>query len=281
MSLGTGIFRWRTMVSAAAAVAASLLGAITGPVQAADDVWPSLQKEIFNGRKIAAAGPLFSLFVPAQAADAALVPVSIRLPDAVARKSKALTLLIDRNPAPVAAAFEFADGFRGGPDIGERLIETRIRIDSFSQVRAVLELTDGTLHVASKFVAGAGGCSAPSSKDTDAALAGLGAIRIDMLRNPVRGEPWRDLRVMIRHPNFTGMQMSAATSTYVPARFVDTLEVSRDGVLALRMTGGISLSENPHLRLSFGSSQASETIAVTATDSAGARFAASSVADGS
>ena len=37
---------------------------------------------------------------------------------------------------------------------------TRVRIDSFSHVRAVLETEDGTLHMATKFVAAAGGCGA-------------------------------------------------------------------------------------------------------------------------
>lgn len=246
--------------------------ALAGPACAEDDVWPGLREEVFGAREIAQNDGAVTLYAPERAEDAALVPISIRIPSNIAPHAVALTLLIDRNPAPVAATFKFGEGFRKGPDIGERQLATRIRLDSFSQVRAVLETADGKLHMSSRFVSGAGGCSATPSKDIEQALAGIGKIDIKSKLEPARGTAFRETQVMIRHPNFTGLQIDPESRGYVPARFVNDLEMSSGGKMLLRMEGGISISENPHLRISYGSSDTAAAIVVTATDTAGASF---------
>ena len=40
---------------------------------------------------------------------------------------------------------------------------------------------------------------------------------------------------MIRHPNYTGMQMDQLTREYTPAKFVQEIEVKRGGELVFRM----------------------------------------------
>ncbi len=87
---------------------------------------------------------------------------------------KSLTLVIDKNPAPVAATFHFGDA----AGKGDRMLSTRVRINMYSNVRAVIETTDGKLHMATKFVKASGGCSAPAGKDVDEALANLGKMQI-------------------------------------------------------------------------------------------------------
>ncbi len=166
----------------------------------------------------------------------------------------------------------FGVAFLKGQDVGERQLATRIRVDSFSRVRAIVETADGKLHMATRFVAGAGGCSATPSKDMDAALAGLGKIQIKTMAEPVRGADWRETQVMIKHPNFTGMQMDPVSRGYVPARFINDLEVTSAGTLLVRMEGGISISENPNLRISYGTGASSNAIEVTARDTEGATF---------
>ena len=175
--------------------------------RAADDPWPDIQAGVFAGRAIAENDGALSLYAPEQAEDAAIVPIAVHLPADIANQAKSLTLIIDRNPAPVAATFRFGDAFHAAADIGERKIMTRVRVDAFSKVRAILETADGKLHMATKFVMAAGGCSAPASKDADAALASLGRMQVKSIAEPARGERWREGIVMIRHPNFTGMQM--------------------------------------------------------------------------
>jgi len=249
-------------------------------IAADPDLWPDLKQEIFGARDITENDGTLALFAPETAEDAALVPISIRFPPETSRTIVAMTLVIDRNPAPVAATFKFGDGFRQGRDVGERQIATRIRLDSFSRVRAIVETQDGKLHMVSRFVTGAGGCSSTPPKDLEAALAGLGKIDIKTMSEPTRGDGWREARVMIKHPNFTGLQMDPISRGYVPARFVNDLEIRSAGALLFRMEGGISISENPNLRFSYAAPPG-DPIEVNARDTEGASFSRSSASGGS
>lgn len=239
---------------ATATVSFAMMFAISGLSARADD-WTDIRNDAFAGRPVLeAATSALTLYGPNQASNGALVPVSIHMPTATAMRAKKLTLVIDRNPAPIAATFEFGDAFRSGVEIGDRVLATRIRIDSFSNVRAVVETTDGELMMSSKFIAGAGGCSALPSKDLDQALASLGRLKVKLTTNPGRDVNWREGLVMLRHPNFTGMQMNPATGAYTPARYLSKLEVRYGDGLLFRMDGGISISEDPNLRFTFASS---------------------------
>ena len=80
---------------------------------------------------------------------------------------------------------------------------------------------------------------------------------------------------MIRHPNYTGMQMDQLTREFTPAKFVQELEVKRGGELVFRMDSGISISENPNFRFTFASSN-DDTLEVTAKDTDGTVFTATS-----
>ena len=175
----------------------------------------------------------------------------MRIPASVAANVKSLTLVIDKNPAPVAATFTF--GKAAGD--GERMLSTRVRIDMYSNVRAVIETGDGKLHMTTKFVKASGGCSAPAGKDMDEALANLGKMQIKTFAAAADRTPdTREAQVMIRHPNYTGMQMDQLTREFTPAKFVQELEVKRGGELVFRMDSGISISENPNFRFTFASS---------------------------
>jgi sulfur-oxidizing protein SoxY len=83
---------------------------------------------------------------------------------------------------------------------------------------------------------------------------------------------------MLRHPNYSGMQMDQITRLYIPADFVKTLEIRQGGRLLLSVEGGISISENPSFRFSFRPDQAIP-FRVDGSDSAGQRFSNSFPAD--
>lgn len=257
----------------AVAVSAGFL-VCTVPALAGDDPWPDIQKSVFANRQVQEDTASLQIFAPNQADDAAVVPVSIKIPSRMVPSVKSLTLIIDRNPVPVAATFSFGDGFRNGPDVGERAIATRVRVDAFSRVRGILETTDGTLHMASKFVIGSGGCSAPASKDPAEALAQMGKTQLIVTQNEESGKAWREARVMIRHPNFTGMQMNNKTGDYTPARFVNSIEVKQGDTILWSMEGGISISEDPNIRFTFATESPAD-IEFTATDTSGTKFRAS------
>lgn len=256
------------VLSALLAVGLAALG-LTLRANATDpDPWPSIREAVFGAQQIEESAAPFALYVPGQAADAALVPVAIHLPAPTARSAATLTLIIDRNPAPVAATLELGEAFRDGPEIGERVIATRVRIDSFSKLRAVLETTDGKLYMIAKFVAGAGGCSALPSKDADEALANLGTVRVKSNPSSAHDPAWREGIVMVRHPNFTGLQMNPKTGAFTPARFVDKLEIRRGDKLVFAVAGGISLSEDPNLRFIYAALDDAR-LSVSGSDNAG------------
>jgi sulfur-oxidizing protein SoxY len=204
------------------------------------------------------------------------VPLTMHIPEN-AGAVKSLTLVIEKNPAPVAATFYFGDA--AGKDA--RTLSTRVRVNTYSNVRAVVETADGKLHMATKFVKASGGCSAPAGKDVDAALANLGKIRIKAFGKAGPQTPGtREAQVMIRHPNYTGMQMDQLTREYTPARFVQELEVKRGGDLVFRMDGGISVSENPNFRFTYVPGT-DDTLTVTAKDTDGDVFTATSAGNAS
>ncbi len=139
-------------VSAAAALAGCLF--LSAPVaQADEDIWPTLKQQAFGDRAIAAEDGMVVLEIPGTAEDAALVPLTVRVPPQVTQKLKSLTLFIDKNPDPKVATLTFGPAAGNG---GERSFSTRVRIDNFSYVRAVLETDDGTL-AHGKQIRGGGG----------------------------------------------------------------------------------------------------------------------------
>lgn len=260
-------------------IAVGLIAAVS-PAKSEEDPWPSLKEDVFGNREVIDSDGLVTLYAPETAEDAAIVPVSIRFAPGQANDVKALYLVIDRNPAPVAATIRFGKAFAASAAIGERMFETRLRVDTFAKMRAIAETKDGKLHMASKFVHGSGGCSGTGAKDPEEAIAQLGAVKVIQRLNAIRGETWREGVVMIRHPNFTGMQLNPKTRTYTPLRIVDHVEVTTGGSLLFRVEGGISISENPNFRFNYESST-SDAIEVRATDTEGVRMLGRSGAPGS
>lgn len=266
----------RCLHSSLVTVGAALLIAVAPLAAVADqDPWPSLAQEVFQGRLIAESDGAIQMFAPSQAEDAAVVPISIRIPATVEAAVKSVTLIVDRNPAPVAAVIKLGPAFAAGGRLGERKIETRIRVDSFSKVRAILETADGKLHMVSKFVAGAGGCSAPAAKDLDEAVASIGRMQIRLLQDPNRDADFREAIVSVRHPSFTGMQRDPKTNDFTPAWFVTSMDILHEGDVFMHVEGGISISENPHFRFNL-SSRGNDSLEVRAVDTKGTQFSGQS-----
>ena len=86
---------------------------------------------------------MIAIEMPYRAEDAAIVPVTLRatLPPGDIRRVLAITLVIDQNPAPMAARFEL------GPDASVSEISTRVRVNNYTDVHAVAELSDGKLYM--------------------------------------------------------------------------------------------------------------------------------------
>ena len=65
--------------------------------------------------------------------------------------------------------------------------------------------------------------------------------------------------------------MDQVTMLYIPAHFVDLIEVRQGDQLVMKVEGGISLSENPNLRFHYNNIGPSE-ITVKATDNEDGNF---------
>jgi len=231
----------------------------------APDPWPDLVRMFFDDRPIVEDSAMVSFAAPARAEDAALVPMSFsaKLPPGDARRVVKLTLVIDQNPVPLAAVFTL------GEKEGDTRISTRVRVDSYTDVHVVAELTDGSLHMATRYVRAAGGCSAPMVKSMDEALATLGQMKFRIL--PPTSDAPNEALVMIRHPNNSGLQMDQVTRLYTPARYVDKLAVYQGDDLVFSMAGGISIAEDPNFRFTFNPNGAKE-FRIEGEDTAGKTF---------
>ena len=251
---------------------ALLLAGGTGPTLAQanapekEGTWISIRPDLFPTGDVGEADGIVTLEAPGRAEDAALVPftIALALPPGDPRTLKAVTLVVDENPAPMAGRFTF------GPGVRDFSLALRVRVNSYSFVRAVVETSDGSLHMAKSFVKAAGGCSAPATKDTADSIARLGEMRFRVFPAGTPGGK-AQAQVQIRHPNFSGLQIDPGTRGYTPAWFVRQVEVRQGERLIFAMEGGISISEDPTFRFSFTPS--AEPVTVKAEDTEGKLFA--------
>ncbi len=247
------------------ALAAPALGGEAGNPLEPSATWDDLVHDIVGDAPLLDGAVLFELDAPTRAHDAATVPIRLTQRDTGAVIER-LTLVVDENPAPVVAEFEF------GPLMGEIDLETRVRVDRYSNVRAIAETADG-LYMTGRFVKASGGCSAPAMKDAAAARAAMGEMRLREFGTeaPTQSGQRREAQIMIRHPNYSGLQRNQITQLFIAAHFIHKLEVWQGDDLLFRLSGGISISEDPSFRFAYTDNGA-ETIRVRATDTEGQAF---------
>lgn len=223
----------------------------TGDNPEASPNWQKVRTSLFQSRPIATpAEDVISLDVPVRAADAAIVPVSIktRFPQTPARYVDKVYLIIDNNPSPISAIFRFT------PQSGRADIETRVRIDEYTHIRAIAETNDGQLHMSTRFVKASGGCSAPPGKDAQAALTTLGRMKFRVAadaRDKQAGDQPVPVQLTISHPNNSGLAMDQVSRLFTPAHFVRRVNISYAGQLVMSADVDFSISENPSFRFYF------------------------------
>lgn len=255
-----------------AAMAVACIAQVCTPAHAEDDIWPSLRSEVFGSRPMMEGDGVVVLDAPERAEDAAVVPLTIRVPPSVKVPLKAMWLIIDKNPAPVALDVKF--GPAAGSGGGERRFTTRARIDMYSYVHAVVETDDGVLHLAKAFVKASGGCSAPAPKDADRAGEDLGKTLVKSF-DPAVDTALREAQIMIKHPNNNGMQMDTETRAYVPARFIREVTVMRGKDLVFKAKTSFSIATNPNFRFTYENGT-DNALQVTAIDTDNTTFTAQS-----
>jgi sulfur-oxidizing protein SoxY len=202
--------------------------------QPSSSAWELLRAKYYADRPMGVVDDSFmSLEVPGNTPDPAATPLTLRFADDGQRRIKRVRVFIDNNPSPLVATLEFAE-----TPLTE--INLRVRIDRFTSVRAIAETADGGLEMRSSWVKASGGCSAPPSA---AAGGTLGEIRVRPSADA------KSVLVGIRHPNASGFQIDPRTGDPIPAHYIAHLRVSAGGSRLLDAETGISLSENPTLRI--------------------------------
>ena len=232
------------VLALAFAASGTARGQDAGPADSA--VWKKVHASVFAGAAIEAGDRVVALETPKRAEDAAIVPLAIRaqFPQTRDRYIEKIWLIIDNNPSPIAAVFQFT------LESGRADIETRVRIEEYTYVRAVALTNDGKLYMAANYVKAAGGCSAPAGKDALAAKANLGKMRLRVGETLASGQPAL-AQLMVSHPNDSGLAMDQVTRSYATPHFVRRVEVRYDGRLVMNADVDFSISENPNFRFYF------------------------------
>ncbi|MDB5393554.1 MAG: sulfur oxidation protein SoxZ [Rhodospirillales bacterium] len=231
----------KTLLTLLILFAATPAWAVDEPV-GADARWNDLHQAIFGDRVIQDGGDKIRLAAPARALDAALVPIAVTLMDG--QPVKSVYLVVDNNPSPLAAHLTF------GPAADTRELTLRIRVDQYTPIHAVAEMADGKLYGTAAFVKAAGGCSAPAGSDDEAALRDIGHMKLRFAGRYAPGKPLQ-AQLLIRHPNFNGMQMNQVTRNYTPAWFARTTDVTFEGKSVFHLESDITLSTDPAIGFGF------------------------------
>jgi len=225
--------------------ARAAIGGLPAPAAHGDSSpeWDKLRERLFGQRSIAADGSVVQLIVPLRAAYGASVPIKIvsRLPQSPALYVKRMVLLVDKNPSPVAAVLDLTT------EVGQADFETRLRVDEYSHVRVISELSNGELHMDSRYVKTSGGCSAPPNRDQ---LNLIGRTVFKLPDGPRRDAP-TTADVTVVHPNDTGFELNQQTVMFIPPHFVRSIKVSYASRKVFDAELDFSVSENPTWRFNF------------------------------
>ncbi len=232
--------------------------------------WTShLKNQFFGDRPISEDHEAIEITAPYRAEDPALVPIQItsKFPQTGTQFIKKVTVIIDHNPTPFSASFEFT------LESGKADIATRMRVNAYTYIRAIAETNDGKLHMAKAFVKASGGCSAPIGADSEDAKARFGKMKFKFDQDkPTLGSA-NPVQLLISHPNITGMQMDQISRIIQPAHYVTDVKVSFDGKPVLTVKGDIALSTDPNFRFYFAPEKAGE-LHVDIKDNLGQQFSA-------
>jgi sulfur-oxidizing protein SoxY len=267
MRHSSGRIVWTAMVAVVGLLLASNARAQS---ELETEQWKEWRTKLFADRPIQEDPTgVFQFDVPLRPESGANVPLAIKVTgtQSAERFVKRIIVVIDKNPEPLAAVFHLT------PDAGLAVIETEMRVETHSPVRAIVEMSDGKLTMAAKFVKAAGGCSTAPVLDADAAAAAarLGQVQIRLPEAITRNEPNR-VQLIVNHPNYTGFQKHPLKHYMISAHYVTDIKVSYGDRPVLTAQTTIAESEDPNLRFYFTPRDTGH-LKVEVKDSRGQQFA--------
>jgi len=253
------------------AVICAALAAVMGasPAAHAGKAWDEIRAGVFGTRAIEPAGELVHLTAPMRPKNQSAVPIEVEAAFTDGRTVRAVTIVVDENPSPVAAVFDI-----GGKR--DRLkLATLMRLNAATDVRVIVEASDGALYMAERFVKFAGGqaaCSAPPSGSPEMIAANMGKMTFEPAQKAAAvTEITPHAKLKVSHPNHTGMVLDQLTLLYVPLRIVTDMEVVQGAERVFAMKGSITLSQDPVVDFDYRVNGA-ETMRVRVRDSDGAAW---------
>jgi len=205
--------------------------------------WETIRAKLFQNRSIDATSGKVQLAVPLRAPFGAAVPVKITsgLPQSPELYVKRVYIVVDKNPSAIAAILDLT------PEVGQADFETRLRVDEYGHIRVISELSNGELHMASRYVKVSGGCTQPPNRDQ---LHNIGKT-VFRLPEGVRKDAPTPAEVQVVHPNDTGFELNQITVMYIPPHFVRSIKVSYAERKVFDADVDFSMSENPSFRFNF------------------------------
>ncbi|NOQ34584.1 MAG: quinoprotein dehydrogenase-associated SoxYZ-like carrier [Methylococcaceae bacterium] len=212
-----------------------------------ESVWNNtLKNQYFSGKTIEESNEVIALEAPYRAEDPALVPIKIisKIKQTKAKYIKKITVFVDKNPYPFVGEFELT------PESGKADLAMRVRVNTYSHIRALAEMNDGKVYMTKKFVKASGGCSAPIGADLDAAMKRLGKMKFKVDKNLKIGKPALT-QLLISHPNITGMQMDQVSRFIKKSHFIEKVKVSFNDKTILTAKTDIAISADPNFRFYF------------------------------
>ena len=262
-------------------ILAALVAGLSAGSALAETSWDFLKGEVFDGRDPVISAEVIKLEAPYRTMNDPRTDIGARINMPLGEFVKTVTLILDENPMPVSAVFEMAEPQRAFAFSGT------MRVNGPTMVRVVAETDQGKLYMSETFVktSGTGACAAPPGTDPLLALETLGTMKFRLVPEvsenllasldkaaaasgvPLTG---RMVELDIDHPSHSGMQMDQITLLFIPARYVETVEIKTDDKPQFTMTGSISFSENPAIQFEIPGD--SVGVGVKMTDTEGAVF---------
>jgi len=247
----------------------SLFTIMTSSVVWADEkseagIWETFLKDkYFKDVDIIEDKTVIDLTTPYRAEDAAVTPVSItaQIPQTKDVFIEKIYLFVEKNPEPLVGKFTLT------PEMGKADLALRVRVNEYTNIRAIAVLNNGEHHMVTNFVKAQGGCSAPLGADLAAAMERMGKMKFRILEESDNG---LDLsQYMVSHPNITGMQLDQRTRLITPAHYVKKIEIAYNDKPILTAEVGFSVSADPSFRFFFKPEGKKGVVTAKVSDSKG------------
>lgn len=243
------------------AIAAGLVTLAAADGALAGTTWDGLKTEVYGTRPILPGAGIVLLKAPTRPEDQRAVPIAIEADFRDGRTVKAVTFVVDENPSPIAAVFRI-EQLRS-----HVALAAKFRLNAETDVRAVVEASDGALYMVSQHVKFAGGqaaCSAPPSGDPKEIAENMGKMKLaqKLEASPAAMSALNTrVRLDISHPNHTGMVLDQQTLLYVPLKMVTDVAVTVGDERVFSMSGSITLAQDPSIEFDYKQNGADKLVA--------------------